>query len=184
MWSKEAFLGANITFCVRAAWRDPWCFLEGIFFQLNAWWKSWQSRWQNATEWWNMSLRYLQFWGSKAETSRDRRREMLRLWLLFPFYLFIFKPQGWSGGNERRSRYLLNSTQSEWHHAKIPKQVISSVWGKQAIRPSTCRLQHKARRQERRRGMHQGMFDLGIKQRWLMRLRRYKTDLLQLKDNN
>lgn len=31
MGSKEALLAANITFCVGAAWRDPWCFLEGIF---------------------------------------------------------------------------------------------------------------------------------------------------------
>lgn len=30
MGSKEALLAANFTFCVGAAWRDPWCFLEGI----------------------------------------------------------------------------------------------------------------------------------------------------------
>lgn len=52
------------------------------FLLLSAWWKSWQSHWQNATKWWNMSLCYSEFWGSKGET--DRRREILRLWLLPP----------------------------------------------------------------------------------------------------
>lgn len=35
----------------------------GHFFQLSAWWKSWQSHWQNATQWWNMSLCYLRLRG-------------------------------------------------------------------------------------------------------------------------
>lgn len=75
MQSEEPFLAANISFCVRAVWQGPWCFLEGPF-QLSACWKSWQSHWQNTSQWRNMSLFFfvfLQFWSLKRETSTDSR---------------------------------------------------------------------------------------------------------------
>lgn len=147
MWSKEAFLAANITFCVRAACRDPWCFSGGDFslflssLHLSVWWKSWQSHRQNATK--PMKYEFMLWSGWKREASTDRRREILGLWLpVWAFFFFFFLPHGGNGGNELCSRYFLNSTWSEWHHAKIPKQVVSSVEGG-GVRPSTCRLPHR-----------------------------------------
>lgn len=48
--AKGLFLAVSISFCVRAVWHGPWCFLEGSF-QLSACWKSWQSHWQKTSQW-------------------------------------------------------------------------------------------------------------------------------------
>lgn len=169
MWSKEAFLAANITFCVRAAWRDPWCFLEGICLQLSAWWKSWQSDWQNATKWWNPSLRWnCEFQRSKGESSRDRRRKILCLWLLFLSYFFFLNPQG---GMEETGC----AADICWipHRANdIMQRFLNKLypaWGESG-RKDLPHVDYNTggRRSERRWGTHQGMFDPSIKQRWLI----------------
>lgn len=169
MGSKEALLAANITFCVGAAWRDPWCFLEGIFSVK----RPMKELTITVAECYQMMKYEFMLFAVLRLKSRNRhwqkKGDIAPLAGYHPPLLF-FKPQEGNGGNELCSRYFLNSKQSEWHHAKIPKQALSSVKGKWAIRPSTCRLRHRGMGPARRRGTHQGMFDPSIKRQWLMGL--------------
>lgn len=169
MGSKEALLAANITFCVGAAWRDPWCFLEGIFSVK----RPMKELTITLAECYRMKKYEFMLFavlGLKSQNRHWQKEGDIAPLAGYHPPPFFFKPQEGNGGNELCSRYFLNSKQSEWHHAKIPKQALSSMKEKWVIRPSTCRLRHRGIGPARRRGTHRGMFDPSIKQRWLMGL--------------
>lgn len=147
--AKSLFSAAGSSFCVRALWHVPWCFLEGSF-QLSACWKmNWQSHLQNSHKWRNMSP-YLHC----QSLENEREREGDKHWQSVTEqgrcgasgYLFTFYP----GGHARWSlqRICVNSTLCEWHHVQIPLQVTSSTRWESMIRPSICQCvsQHEAKR--------------------------------------
>lgn len=133
---KNLFFPASISFCVRAVWHVPWCFLQGSFHLSVCWKMNWQSHLQNASKWRNMSSSYLKKRREQAPTVSYRCGAS--------GYSFTFLPSG------EICEMIFTADLYEFHTlwmTSCKDSSTSHIQWEQMIRPSICQYvsQHEAK---------------------------------------